>query len=579
MTQIKQKTQVKIIAGAASRQGKIGTVTTVNGTGKNSGKVEIYIDRIGHFWYSPNELEIIAEAEPQRESVFSVGFWDVDPNELKPHPANPRIYGENEDLSDLIELIPEFGIQRRLIVNIYGEIISGNRRNKTALVLKLPTVPIEVRAFKSPAEEKQLLLSENATRTKTVFQKVREGQTWQESETELAKARKRATQNNNSAGADKENFPGQGAKGQSRDIIAKRVGLGSGRNYQKALKVVEEIDRLVEIGKTDLAEALKKILNEASIDAANKILKQTEPQKEKLLDMIAKNPLLSLKEAKKLFTQINKDPEPQVKFAVGIIVKAIASSPICPGQKGEISSLPNRDSAIVLFEDGTRLTIALKYLEIATEAALPDLDSLKSDSNQPPKNTVETAVEPPIEEITGDNPPPSSPPTAKQATQPAPPATNQQAKPPLPPTEPTKPAQTPKVPKSKENKQYSSVKEKLDDKQQELGLGKPNGDSVMPETDRLDELQHSNPTDVDDRAFTSLPEPNPQIALNTFINALDNLGTEQVKVAARAIAKRKKEAIEDAATGLADNEDKAIKIIQAVLKKYPHLSKEITEEF
>ncbi len=592
MTQIKQKTQVKIVAGAASRRGKQGIVTTTKGTGKNSGKVEIYIDRTGHFWYSPNELEVIAEAEPQRESVFSVGFWDVDPNELKPHPANPRIYGENEDLSDLIELIPEFGIQRRLIVNIYGEIISGNRRNKTALILKLPTVPIEVRAFKSPAEEKQLLLSENATRTKTVFQKVREGQTWQESETELAKARKRATQNNNSAGADKENFPGQGAKGQSRDIIAKRVGLGSGRNYQKALKVVEEIDRLVEIGKTDLAEALKKILNEASIDAANKILKQTEPQKEKLLDMIAKNPLLSLKEAKKLFTQINKDPEPEVKFAVGIMVKAIADSPISPGQKGEICSLPNRDSAIVLFEDGTRLTIALKYLEIATEAALPYLENLKSDANKPPKKPVEKPVEPPIKEIGGDNPPPSSPPADPQTTQPAPadpqttqpappapPATNQQAKPPLPPTEPTKPAQTPKVPKSKENKQYSSVKEKLDDKQQELGLGKPNGDSVMPETDRLDELQHSNPTDVDDRAFTSLPEPNPQIALNTFINALDNLGTEQVKVAARAIAKRKKEAIEDAATGLADNEDKAIKIIQAVLKKYPHLSKEITEDF
>ncbi len=220
---------------------------------------------------------------------------------------------------------------------------------------------------------------------------------------------------------------------------------------------------------------------------------------------------------------------------------------------------------------------------------MPDLDSLKSDSNQPPKNPDEKAVEPPIEEITGDNPPPSSPPADPQATQPAlpdpqttqpaPPATNQQAKPPLPPTEPTKPAQTPKVPKSKENKQYSSVKEKLDDKQQELGLGKPTGDSVMPETDRLDELQHSNPTDVDDRAFTSLPEPNPQIALNTFINALDNLGTEQVKVAARAIAKRKKEAIKDVATGLADNEEKGLTIIQAVLQKYPNLAKEITEEF
>ena len=154
-------------------------VITSFGTGKNIGKVEIYIDRLGNYWYDPKDLEIIEESKQKTtKEKFTVGFFDVDPKELKPHPANPKIYGEDEDISDLIQLISESGFDERLIVNTKGEIVSGNRRNRTALKLELVTVPIEVKAFDSIEEEIRFLLSKNATRTKTVFQKVREGQQW-----------------------------------------------------------------------------------------------------------------------------------------------------------------------------------------------------------------------------------------------------------------------------------------------------------------------------------------------------------------------------------------------------------------
>ena len=147
------------------------------GTGKNIGKVEIYIDRLGNYWYDPKDLEIIEESKSKTtKEKFTVGFYDVDPAELKPHPANPKIYGESdEDISDLIQLICSSGFDERLIVNTKGEIVSGNRRNRTALKLELATVPIEVKAFESIEEEIRFLLSKNTTRTKTVFQKVREG--------------------------------------------------------------------------------------------------------------------------------------------------------------------------------------------------------------------------------------------------------------------------------------------------------------------------------------------------------------------------------------------------------------------
>ena len=219
-----ERTRVKIIGGAASRRGKIGVVITPFGTGKNIGKIEIYIDRLGNYWYDPKDLEIIEESKSKTtKEKFTVGFYDVDPAELKPHPANPKIYGEDEDISDLIELICSSGFDERLIVNTKGEIVSGNRRNRTALKLELATVPIEVRAFESIEEEIRFLLSKNATRTKTVFQKVREGQQWQAIESDLAKERMKTAQSDRSG---RKNFFYAAEIGKVSDIIARRVGLG-----------------------------------------------------------------------------------------------------------------------------------------------------------------------------------------------------------------------------------------------------------------------------------------------------------------------------------------------------------------
>ena len=94
---MRERTRVKIIGGAACRRRKIGVVITPFGTGKNIGKVEVYIDRLGDFWYDPKDLEIIEESKPKTtKEKFTVGFYDVDPTELKPHPANPKIYGEGK---------------------------------------------------------------------------------------------------------------------------------------------------------------------------------------------------------------------------------------------------------------------------------------------------------------------------------------------------------------------------------------------------------------------------------------------------------------------------------------------------
>ena len=520
-----ERTKVKIIGGAASRKGKIGVVITSFGTGKNIGKVEIYIDRLGNYWYNPKDLEIIEESKPKTtKEKFAVGFQDVDPAELKPHPANPKIYGEDEDISDLIELICSSGFDERLIVNTKGEIVSGNRRNRTALKLELATVPIEVRAFESISEEIRFLLSKNATRTKTVFQKVREGQQWQAIESDLAKGRMRATQNNEAARAATENFPGQGLKGETRDIIAKRVGLGSGRNYEKAVKVVEEIDRLIANAQTEIAFAYKEILNRPSVDGAYKLLSQSQNERERILEIFSENKALSLKEAIKLLKDLNP-PETEV-LAEGMRIMVDRTSPICPGLKGKITSLPNSSSAIVFFEDGTRQMIDRGYIKPALEN-LPQ--SLIERVNQKPRSTT--------------------PETLKQ----------NKVKPSLPPIE--KP---------------TSVKEELDKKQEELGLGKGRN-SVLPESDRLDEWQHSNPTEVDDRpfahplAFTEEDSQELTILVTNIKKTVKFLRKEDYRSIGDEIVQNQPEGAEELIKTFAKNKDTARLMVSELKLLHPDL--------
>jgi hypothetical protein len=104
--------------------------------------------------------------------------------------------------------------------------------------LRWLSIPVIVREFKDALASLEALLLENASREKTIEQKVREAALWKEIEQESAKHRQGTRRDI------QENFPGCGEPfGQSRDHVAKRVGLGSGKTYQKAVKVVEEIDK------------------------------------------------------------------------------------------------------------------------------------------------------------------------------------------------------------------------------------------------------------------------------------------------------------------------------------------------
>ncbi|NJL78287.1 MAG: hypothetical protein HC917_04510 [Richelia sp. SM2_1_7] len=76
-----------------------------------------------------------------------------------------------------------------------------------------------------------------------------------------------------------ENFPHlclSSTSGRTRDRLAKKVGLGSGRTYYKALKVVDFMDEQAGLGNSEIAEEIRQTLNLKSVDAAYKAFQDSK---------------------------------------------------------------------------------------------------------------------------------------------------------------------------------------------------------------------------------------------------------------------------------------------------------------
>lgn len=204
-------------------------------------------------------------------SDYSKGSKKLSINLLKKHPKNLQIYGE-DNISELAKKIKETGWIKPLIITDKNIIISGHRRYNACMLLNIQDVPVEVKSFNNEQEELESLLLENMYRDKTMEQKVREAEIWEVIEKAKAEKRRLSTQNNNVGKAVKENFP-ELVTGQTRDIVAKQVGIGSGKTLESAKIVVKKIDELRELGDVENAEFLSNALNK-SVSGAKKLAEE-----------------------------------------------------------------------------------------------------------------------------------------------------------------------------------------------------------------------------------------------------------------------------------------------------------------
>ncbi|MEB3882809.1 ParB N-terminal domain-containing protein [Lyngbya sp. CCY1209] len=244
-----------------------------------------------------------APVEPMRAIAF------VRPQDLKPHPRYAGIYGDI-DAGELTEQIRASGWMRPLTVTPEHVIIGGHRRWKAALALGWPEVPVAVHPFRDRTAELEAMLGENAVRDKTREQKVREANAWKPIETEKAKERQLAGVSLS------DGDPFSRSRGNVRDIVAKRVGLGSGVTYAKAAKVVRRIDAELKAGNAKAAEGWRVALNRGSVQGAYSLLKLPKARRVKVLDRLADGRATSVRDAlEQIQTEVRQGG--RRRFAVG----------------------------------------------------------------------------------------------------------------------------------------------------------------------------------------------------------------------------------------------------------------------
>jgi hypothetical protein len=217
------------------------------------------------------EQEIVMVKISQPLQVSESLLTSISAELLYVHPLNASIYGDNEDLSYLKSAIASTGWIKPLVATPDGNgryrIVSGNSCFKVGRESGRREFSVELKIFNSEQEELKTLLAGNVGREKTIEQKVREGLLWEKIEREEAKSRQGRS--------------GQG-EGATRDIIAKRVGLGSGVNYEHAVAALKEMDESKDAPAGSVQhhrhQQFKQLLSRPrGVDAAYKLVKESSP--------------------------------------------------------------------------------------------------------------------------------------------------------------------------------------------------------------------------------------------------------------------------------------------------------------
>jgi len=217
--------------------------------------------------------DILSIYDVEGSTIVTKEFREIEVALLQPHPENEKIYGRDEDVSDLIDQVKAFGsILDALKVTDNYVIISGHRRWKAAQVLGLETVPCEIVNFDSPEEELAALVLYNYKRQKTNEQRTREGIALFKTLSDEAVSRRLANLNQNrtdvAESATSENVDdisisndGNTNTGLSRDRVAEVVGIKNGRAFDRMREVLTKADELSVDGNTSDAELYVAVLN------------------------------------------------------------------------------------------------------------------------------------------------------------------------------------------------------------------------------------------------------------------------------------------------------------------------------
>ena len=216
-------------------------------------------------------------------------------SDLKPHPQNEKIYGINEDVSDIKDSILKDGISDPLKITNDNTIISGHRRWKVCCELvseghsAFDEVDCIIEHYDSIEDEINDLINANMHRHKNYEQIAREAQEKSKIYGVLAQKRMKSGK----AADPMENLP----QGSTRHIISeelKRAGIDiKEKSVDYLIKAIEKMDLYESSGKQLESQILRNELHKtkptfSTIDKLNKHLDElSDSEKKQIADKSA----------------------------------------------------------------------------------------------------------------------------------------------------------------------------------------------------------------------------------------------------------------------------------------------------
>ena len=201
------------------------------------------------------------------------------PDQLKAHPFNVEIYGNELPGKDLIESITNDGVLQPILATPEFLILSGHRRHLACKEVGIKEVPVII-TWKAGdlLAQKAFLIDANRQRKKTPEQVAREAHAMMEIEQERAKRRQGAA-----AGGRPVPTESSEQKGDAAKIVAAKLGTGQSKVKQSCV-VIDELKKAEAEGRTNDAEDIKGRL-EKSINKAYRQAKAIQAFKKEGLEM------------------------------------------------------------------------------------------------------------------------------------------------------------------------------------------------------------------------------------------------------------------------------------------------------
>jgi ParB family chromosome partitioning protein len=235
-------------------------------------------------------------------------------------------YGDIQSLSDSIKKV---GLIQPIVITNDDVLIAGERRLKAAQLLNAEYIEARVMDIKDYEKQLEAEIAENELRKEFTFEeRVKYGKELEQIERLKAEERKLSTLKQNS-NTDVEKFPPR-EEGKTRDIVATKVGFGSGKQYEKAKTVVEQApepikeaarNNVISINKAyEATKVINKMPEEKKQDVVKQIVTQSRPVKEIINDCIKKD-----------IDEIDRQDQLQkaVMGAMGKVIRLTANEECC----------------------------------------------------------------------------------------------------------------------------------------------------------------------------------------------------------------------------------------------------------